>query len=237
MKIKYFLILVLMTFAISCGKSKEEIEKENLKLKLEQEALAEKKEQERIHLEKIEVGKSKLKMELSNYLEDLKKTLGREELKLEGIKEFKFGRSSSTKQNQISEQNKKIREVRSYISRVEEEISQTNLRETFDFQDTPEGVIKYLFSSAKSRDFNKLRYLCDPYGEGNKNSRKISFVNIYPLEMQNKFVSSFENGRIMGEPKLDDEFATFEVAVGVQSDQLEQIKLVKRLDKWYISSL
>jgi len=219
MKKNYILIIGLLLITISCGKSKKEIE------------------QERIHLEKIEVGKSILKTHFSNELERLNKILTEQEKKLAEIKEFHFGRANATKTKQLNEQNIRIGQIQSYVSKIVKEISLTNLRETFDFQDSPKGVINYLFESAKNNNFDKLRYLCDPYGENDGDSRGICFVATQPSEMQNHFVENFKNGRIMSEPKIENDRAEVEIAFGPSSNRLEKINLVKRLDKWYIVSL
>ena len=237
MKINYILIIGLLFLTISCGKSQKEIEQEKAQIELQQKILTEKKEQERIHLEKIEVGKSISKTYFSNELERLKKVLSKQERKLAKINDFQFGRLSSTKQKQLNQQNLRIGQIQSYISNIEKEISLTNLRETFDFQDSPKGVINFLFESAKNNDFEKLRYLCDPYGENDGDSRGICFIAMQPSEIQRQFVKNFKNGRIMSEPKIENDRAKVEIAYGPNSDRLEKINLVKRKDKWYIESL
>ncbi|MDF0716545.1 hypothetical protein PY092_10330 [Muricauda sp. 334s03] len=237
MKINQILAIGFMTLAFACGKSKKEVEKEQAKIELEQKRLAEQQELERIHLEKIEVGKSKLRIDLTNELERLKELLDQENKKMEEIGRFQLGRSSTTKEKQLNDQSTKIRKLNDYISNLENEISLINLRETFDFQNTPEGVINYLFESAKNHDFSKLRYLCDPYGENDGDVRGICLVEMQPKEMQNKFAESFKNGRIMGEAKIENETAKIEIAFGPGSDKLETVGLVKRLDNWYLSGL
>jgi len=237
MKINYILISGLLFLIISCGKSEKEIEQEKKQVEIEQKALAKKKEQQRVHLEKIEVGKSILKTKLSKELDQLKKVLLEQENKLIEINKFQLGRTNSTKVNELNKQNLKIGQIKSYISKIEKEISLTNLRETFDFQDKPEGVIKFLFDSAKNKAFGKLRYLCDPYGENDGDSKGICFIEMQPVEMQNQFVKSFKNGRIIGEPKIENDKAVIEIAFGQNSDRLEKINLVRRMNKWYIVSL
>ena len=237
MKINYILIIGLIVLTVSCGKSKKEIEQEKVPIELEQKTLADKKEKERIHLEKIEVGKSKLKMGLTKELDRFKKMFKDEENKLTEINKFQFGRSRSTKEKQLIEQNIIIVELTSYILKYEKEITLTNLRETFDFQNTPEGVINYLFESAKNRNFGKLRHLCDPYGENDADSLGICLVEMQSTEMQNYFIENFQNGRIIGEPKFENETAEIEIAFGPSSSRLEKIRLIKRMDKWYIVSL
>ncbi|MFH4963669.1 hypothetical protein V8G69_01580 [Gaetbulibacter sp. M235] len=234
MKINYILTIGLIVLTISCGKSKKEIEQEKAQIELEQKTLAEQKEKERIHLEKIEVGKTKLKMTLTNEVDRLKKILEEENNILTELNNFQLGRLTSTKEKQIAEQREKISYLTDYIRKLENEIAMTNLRETFDFQDTPEGVVNFFFQAAKNRDFSKLRNLCDPYGENEVEIRRICLVEMQPEEMQDQFVEAFENGRIMGDPKIENDIAELEVAFGPSSNKLEKIKLVKRMDKWYI---
>ena len=236
MKINYILTIGIIFLTISCGKSKKEIEQEKAQIELKQKALAEQKEKERIHLEKIEVGKAKLKMELTKELDRLKNLLEQEKNKLVEINQFHLGRTNSTKQSQLNEQNIKIQRISNYISKIEKEITLTNLRETFEFQNTPEGVIKYIFDAAKTKDFTKLRNLCDPYGENDGDTRSICLVEMQPIEMQNRFIESFKNGRIIGDPKIENDIAEIEIAFGPSSNRLEKIKLIKRMDKWYIGS-
>ncbi|MAY22907.1 MAG: hypothetical protein CMC74_09020 [Flavobacteriaceae bacterium] len=212
MKINYSIIL-LIAITLSCGNSKE---------------------QEQLHLQKVEVGKSRLKTDLTNHLEELKEQLNLEKRELNQIKEFQFGRSSSTKAEQLQAQNKIIGELTQYISKVEEEIALTNLRETFDFQDTPEGLINYIFQAAKTREFNKLRNLCDPYGEHDADAKSVCLVEMQPSEIQLQFIQNFENGRIIGEPIIQGESANVEIAFGPSTSRLETIHLIKRMDKWYL---
>jgi hypothetical protein len=41
----------------------------------------------------------------------------------------------------------------------------------------------------------------------------------------------------MSEPKIENDRAEVEIAYGPNSDKLEKINLVKRMDKWYIVSI
>jgi len=102
MKINQILAIGFMTLAFACGKSKKEVEKEQAKIELEQKRLAEQQELERIHMEKIEVGKSKLRIDLTNELERLKELLDQENKKMEEIGRFQLGRSSMDKPGKLT---------------------------------------------------------------------------------------------------------------------------------------
>lgn len=230
MKPNYILILLMLSLAISCGESQQEVEQEKAEIELQQKELAAKKERERIHLEKIEVGESLRKTTLLDEVERYKRMLQEEEQKLQKINEFEFFRTSAEKEEQLRLQNQKIRVLRDYITRYKNEIAYTSLRETFDFQDTPEGVVKHIFESAKNYDFTKFRHICDPYD----GTIGISFIGIMSTEVQTQFVNDYKNGRIIGGSKIEGDLAKVEVAVGAWGNRLEKIDLVKRMDKWYI---
>lgn len=232
MKRNYFLLLVFITLTISCGKGKNEFEQEQAQI--EQNNLD--KEKERIHLEKIEVGKSKLKIYLENEVDRLNKLLEQEEIKLNEINAFQIGRSSDTKEIQLIEQNRKISSLTTNISKIQNEIALSNLRETYEFQDTPVGVVNYLFEAARSWDFSKLRNLCDPYGENDGDARAMCLVEMQPRDIQSQFVENFKNARIMGEPKIFGDSAEIEIATGSSSNYLQKIQLINRMGKWYFKS-
>lgn len=234
-------IVVCSLYVISCGPSQKDIERQQFvadSLKVAKEdslkRIAEEKEQLRIHEEKIEVGKSIKKNFLEGILDQLKQELETEKAKLKRINEFQIGRSLSTKNNQILEQNVKISKIETNISSIEREISYTQLFESFDFQKSPEGTVKYIFSAAKSGDLSKMRHLMDPYGEFNKGIAEICFIEISPDEGKKKWKNFFANGRIMGSPQVKGDLATIEIAVGNSSDRLKSFTLVKRLNRWYL---
>jgi hypothetical protein len=233
----YIFILILAIFISSCGKSKTEVEQNKAQLAQIQKEAAAQEEQERIHQEKIEVGDSKKKIFLTNELDRVKKILQEEENNLAEIEEFQIGRSSSTKERQLFEQQKQIRKIENYITSIEEEISLIHLHPTFDFQDSPEGVLGYIFKAAEEREFGKLRHLLDPYFENDADAGGIGWVQMQPAEMQDIFVDNFKTGRLMGEPEIKNNTAILEIAMGPSSWRLQKITLIKRLDKWYLLSL
>lgn len=234
MKRNYILLVLLSSLIISCGKSEKEIQQEKAQIALEQKIAAEKlekqKEKERIHLEKIEVGKELTKNLLQKEWERYKELLEKEKDAYAKINEFQWGRTATTKAQQLQVQRKKIDEVSSYVSRIENELAQTNLRQNFEFQNSPEELLNYIFRSAENKDSSKFRFLCDPYTA----SGQFCLVELLPVEMRRKILNSIKNGRIMGEIKIIDDTATVEVAVGENSDRLKQVQMVMRMDKWYI---
>lgn len=230
MKVSYILTFGLIIILTSCGENIEK--KENI-----QKELAKQNEIERLHLEKIEVGKDIQRRNLKNELAQVKGKLKEAKKELQKIREFQIGRSSATKDRQIEETQSEINLMQEYISNIEEEIPLINLHQTFEFQQTPKGLIEYVFSASKTKDFSKFRHLCDPYGENDSDSGGICYLQMMPKDAQKEIIERLENGRIIGEPNIDNNRASIEVAIGKKSDELVKINLVKRNENWFISSL
>lgn len=237
---KNLLFIGTLIIVYSCGPSAEEIQKREQaiqdSIQLVEKNQKELAEQQRIHTEKIEVGKSIKRTKLNEYLEDITAQLGKEKRRLSQINEFRIGRSSSTKSQQLSKQRQVIGELEKFKQSIEYEISHTHLHQSYDFQNTPEGTIKHLIESAENEDYSKLRNLIDPYGEFDQDAFAICIVEMYPEEMKTQWKNEFAKGRIIGMPELSEQTADVEIAMGISSNRLETIHLVKRQDKWYIQS-
>lgn len=229
MKNIYFILLFITLILTSCGKSKQDLEIEKAKIELEN-------QQQKIHEQKIEVGKQKKKSELTEILEKAKKGLVEVEKNLEKVKQFKFGRSQSTKNEQLNSALNLKLEASRYVKNIQNEIAELELIRVFNFQKTPDGVVKYLFASAKNKDFSKLRYLCDPYAENDGDTKRLCNVEMYTNKYKEEFIREFQNGRIIGEPKIEGDIAKVEFAFGRSSNKLETMNLIKRNGNWYLGS-
>jgi hypothetical protein len=108
--------------------------------------------------------------------------------------------------------------------------------QSFEFQNTPEGTIEQIFQAAKTEDYSKMRYLLDSYGEYDNDAFSICMIEMLPSESQKEMAEQFKNGRIMNNISTNDSTAIIEIAFGPSSNKLEQMHLVKRLNKWYISN-
>lgn len=231
------LLMLVIFFGLvlnSCGPNKKELETRKQFVEDSLTKVKEMQEQERIHKEKIEVGKSIKRTKLKNYLNELKAELVNEKTKLDKINEFQFGRTHETKQRQLHEQQKIISDLEIQIRGIEKEVAMAELFNSFDFQLTPEGTINHIFDAAKSGNLDKMRHLVDPYGEFDTDALMICIVDAFPPEAKERWINSFKNGRIMGEPVINGDQAIVEIAVGPSSNELEKITLVKRMDKWYV---
>lgn len=241
----YIIVLFLVLILNSCGKSKEEIELEKAKIELEKTKLelADKTKKEenleiqRIHEQKSNVGKQKRITELNFQLQRLPEALKKVEQNLQNIQSFKFGRSSSTKQKQITEATNQINEINRYGEKLKNEIAQLQYLKTFDFQKTPENLMKYIFDSAKNGDFSNFRYLGDPYGENDNDVNQFCYVELLTNEKKEEFRREIENGRIMGKPKIENDRAEIEFAFGQSSNKLEKMIMVNRNGFWYLESI
>ncbi len=234
MKLLYSLIVIITLAIFGCGPSKQEIEKREKEIKDSIALVEYQKEVERVHLEKIEVGKSVKRMNLESLIEDLEAQLIKQKEKLNEINQFQIGRSRATKDSQLYEQRVKITELESMIDGIKFEITQTHLFNSFDFQDTPEGTVNYIFEVARTGEFDNMRFLIDPYGEFQPSVLYVCLPGILSPDNREKWSNQLRKGRIMSSEQIADDKVEIEIAVGYNSDELEKIRLVKRMDRWYI---
>ena len=167
----YILALIIILTLTSCGKSEKEIkiEKEKLELKIKT---------EKIHEQKVNVGKRKKITELTMQLQSLPEALKKAQENIEKIQRFQIGRIRSTKDKQLKKAYELLSETRDYGEKLKTEIAQLEYLKTFDFQKNPESVMKYIFESAKKGDFKDFRNLCDPYGENDRDVSSICYAKI-----------------------------------------------------------
>jgi vacuolar-type H+-ATPase subunit I/STV1 len=235
--------LVAVTLC-SCGKSKEEIELEKAKIELETAKLQllkkERKQEDqkinKIHEQKLNVGRQKKITELTQLLSGVTQSINEAERKISEIKKFKIGRAQSTKEQQLNKAYKELNEIRSYERRVKNEIAQLQYFKTFDFQKDPKTVMEYIFKSAKEGDFSNFRYLGDPYGENDSDVNQICYIEIRSDEKKQELKREFENGRVMGETKVKADRAEVEFAFGPSSNKLQTMKMVNRNGLWYLAA-
>lgn len=250
MKIKLLIVFIISITLFSCGKSKEEIELEMAKIELEKAKLeatekdkgygqkvdANSNSKLELHKQKVEVGKQKKKNQLHELLTDAESGLRKARRNYEDIKEFRIGRSQSKKNRQLNEASKVISEMEECVRNTKNAIAELALSRTFNFQNKPEDVMKHIFKSALSRDISKFKYLCDPYAENDSDVNSFCMITIFPKSKQEEILKSFEKSRIIGTPKIVNNHAEIEFVYGETGNRLEKMKLVKRMDKWYLSS-
>ncbi|GAK94319.1 hypothetical protein JCM19298_1447 [Nonlabens ulvanivorans] len=248
----YIFVLFALLILTSCGKSKEEIELEKAKIELEKTKLElakknkeeeenkirqQKAELNKIHEQKVNVGRRKKMTELNLMLQELPpQAISKAEQNIREINSFQIGRSSSTKEKQLQEANKQLREIQYYGEKLKNEIAQLEYYKTFEFQNNPVSVMEYIFKSAKEGDFSNFRNLCDPYGENDKDVNQICYAEIMTGIQQAELKREFENGRVIGKAKIIGDKAEVEFAFGASSNRLERMRMVKRNELWYLSS-
>ncbi|GAB7258321.1 hypothetical protein [Polaribacter sp. OB-PA-B3] len=235
MKTNYILALLTILTLNSCGKSEKEIKIEKEKLELKAENERKKIELEKIHEQKVNVGKRKKITELTMQLQRLPEAIKKAQENIEKINKFQIGRSQSTKDKQLKKAYKQLSEIRNYGEKLKNEIAQLEYLKTFEFQKDPESVMKYIFESAKKGDFSNFRNLCDPYGENDSDVNSICYAEMLSKERKKELQDSFKNGRIIGKPVIKDNIAEIEFAYGVSSNRLEKMGMVKRNGLWYLS--
>jgi hypothetical protein len=125
---------------------------------------------------------------------------------------------------------------------------------SIDFAD-PKSVVNAIFYAAQTKDFGVLQCLCDPYGQGDGDTKGLCSISQVAKQIEDyggsentkkgldEFVKMFESGRISGQVTYEDYEGTQYANVpflfnhpGGASRSDETMKLVKRHGNWYLSS-
>lgn len=101
-------------------------------------------------------------------------------------------------------------------------------------QTKPEEVVKAIFKSAKSGNFEMMKNLCDPKNENDGDTRDI--CQLVDKDIQKEFVKYFKNGKLNGETQVKGDKAIVPFLFGPNGEKEEEMKLIKRDGKWYLYS-
>lgn len=123
-----------------------------------------------------------------------------------------------------------------------------------DFAD-PKSVVNAIFYAAQTNDFGILQCLCDPYGQGDGDTKALCSISQIAKQIEDyggsanskkaldDFVKMFESGRISGQVTYESYEGTQYAKVpflfnhpGGASRSEDTMKLVKRHGNWYLSS-
>lgn len=100
-------------------------------------------------------------------------------------------------------------------------------------QSTPESTLQLVFEAAANEKLGILSGLCDPLNENDGDTRDIcNAASGNPDE----FIEFFAKGKIRGETQYEGNLAAVPFWFGPEGKQTETMNLVKRGDKWYLSS-
>lgn len=123
-----------------------------------------------------------------------------------------------------------------------------------DFTD-PKSVVNSIFYAAQAKDFGIMQCLCDPYGQGDGDTKRLCSISAIAKQIDDyggsentqkgldEFVKMFESGRVSGQVTYEKYEGTEYANVpflfnhpGGESRSDESMKLVKRHGNWYLSS-
>ena len=108
--------------------------------------------------------------------------------------------------------------------------------DTFEFLKSPTSLMNYIFTSAKSGDFSKFHYMCDPYGDNDGDTKAICSMQMLSQEEKEAFITDLGNAKIIGEPVIVADKAEVEFTFGPTANKRETMHLIKRNGLWYLDS-
>ena len=103
-------------------------------------------------------------------------------------------------------------------------------------QTNPNSVVQAIFDAANSEEYSALENLCDPQGENDSDTQDICGLAESDTDFQQEFVEYFAKGKPSGDAEIKADEASVPILFGPDADQEETMVLVKRDDKWYLSS-
>ena len=102
-------------------------------------------------------------------------------------------------------------------------------------QADPIAVLQAVFDAARTGDLSHLPSLCDPNGENDGDTRDICTLTTDSDKLE-EFKQWFSSARIEGEAQIKGDSAAIAFVFGPNGDRKEEMNLIKRADKWYLSS-
>ena len=103
-------------------------------------------------------------------------------------------------------------------------------------QTDPKWVVNQVFEAANSNDYSLLSSLCDPSGEGDRDTKRICAVGDESDKSKEEFNTYFKLGKVIGEPTISGDEAKVVIKFGPTGTKDETMNLVNRDGKWYLSS-
>ena len=104
-----------------------------------------------------------------------------------------------------------------------------------NIHDDPLMVVQAIFDAAQSNDMSQLSGLCDPTGLGDGDTKAICNVSGQTQQVQDAFISYFQNGRTIGNAVISENRAKVKIKFGPDGTRDEEMNLVKVNGKWYLS--
>jgi hypothetical protein len=103
-------------------------------------------------------------------------------------------------------------------------------------QTDPSQVVSMIFAVAGGKaEAKMLAELCDPQGENDGDTRRIC-DNAAGFDAGGEFAMFFKEGKLKGPARVQGDAAVVEFLFGPNGDESESMELVRRGDKWYLSS-
>lgn len=219
---------LLLSLLFGCGQSEKELQEQQELAKIEAQILED-------HEDNLKIGLQKRQTKLDDMISSFESSIEMIKDSITETEKFKIGRSQSTKDKQLAELNNQLMQSNRVLRYLKNQRAKLEVNKSFLFQTTPKELMLYVFQAAEDKDYSKLIYLCDPYGEGDSDINAICLAGALE-DGSYSFNENFGGGRIIGEPVIDGDRAEVEIAIGPRSSQLGKITLIKRYDAWYLLS-
>lgn len=189
------------------------------------------------HEELIEEGQQKNTAYLDKKLEHLTVSYSEEKEKLDAMGNFVLGKTSPTEFRTILDQNEKVKALKVKITQLEQELKDPDSTFTYHDHDTPSGVVNELITAVQKQNFQKLKSLCDPYGENDSLTQELCWLEYNSEEEIDDISTKFATAKINTKPLQTDGKYIFNVQSETTGPPEITVTLINRDGKWYLFQL
>jgi len=103
-------------------------------------------------------------------------------------------------------------------------------------QSNPRNTLEELFRCARTGDYSQIHLLCDPLEKGDRDTKELCTLHSAPAISKKEFRTYFKLAYSFKENQISEIAAEVPFLFGPKADLPETMRLVKRNDKWYLSS-
>lgn len=103
-------------------------------------------------------------------------------------------------------------------------------------QSTPRNTLEEFFRAARTGNFETLHLLCDPEGKNDGDTKRICALHESSKEERIKYMRSFNLAYSVKEEIISEQAASVTFKFGPRAQLSETMQLIKRNNKWYLSS-
>ncbi len=103
-------------------------------------------------------------------------------------------------------------------------------------QSSPRATLESLFKMARTQDYSQIHKLCDPENEGDGDVKQICNLMNGTDRNKEEIYMNMRLAYVIGAIEYKENMASVPFRFGIRCNETEEMRLIKRGDKWYLHS-